>query len=197
VAKRNPSDEPRIKQFHSKVVGVTFANDDGSSRQKNIRKFCKSGLPLTLIHEADNPVSDCALGVWVRGGWTDDLHQIGHIRSGLAEDLLDDMEAGNKVEVTISEVTGGYSKHLGVNILIKIVKHFDVPLRERSEPRAPNRREQAPKIAKQSPNGAGCGCLWLVVIGLAIYWFSATFPPRPPKPPEGPALPTAKAPGGR
>lgn len=106
------------RSFHSKVVGVTFSNADGTSRQTIIKSCCKAGQALRLESEPNNPRDPQAVGVWIPAG------QIGYIQSGrLAEDLARYIRTGTKtVTAEISNVTGGTNKKAsyGVNILIHI-----------------------------------------------------------------------------
>lgn len=113
--KQSVSDASR--NFHGKVVGVTFDNSDGTSRQALIKKHCRAGMAIELRPEPNNPADPNAVGVWLPAG------QIGYIEGGrLAGDLSDHLRAGNKITVEVSNVTGGTSKRptFGVNIFIHI-----------------------------------------------------------------------------
>ena len=122
VAKQPPSKRPaKTRSFHSKIAGVTHRNPDGSSRQRIIRKYCRPGVELELIHEPDNLYSETALGLWVQGGLLGGAHHVGYLRDELGEELLDDIENGKGVRVFISEVTGGgWFKNYGVNIRVEV-----------------------------------------------------------------------------
>ncbi|MBN1556186.1 MAG: HIRAN domain-containing protein, partial [Phycisphaerae bacterium] len=63
------------------VVGVTFDNDDGSSRQ-DILATCESFQPLRLEHEEHNPYDANAIAVCTKDG-----RQIGHLSRDLAADV--------------------------------------------------------------------------------------------------------------
>ena len=64
---RYPSSETKLKKtgsFYTKVVGVTFKNDDGSDRQRIIRNLNREGLlnegtELDLIPQPENPSRCC------------------------------------------------------------------------------------------------------------------------------------------
>jgi single-stranded-DNA-specific exonuclease len=104
------------RSFHSKVVGVTHQNSDGSYRQAILRGSWE-GRPLILKREPDNPYDSSAIAVF-----TEDLEQLGYIGAHLAESLAPQMDRGVAVSATISENTGGAGNKntLGCNILITI-----------------------------------------------------------------------------
>lgn len=103
-----------LKPFFSKVAGVMYKNDDGTDRQK-ILKDCKAGEKLVLIHqpirEDKNAVKVCR----------ENGQQIGWLNSILAAEIAPRLDKGSKVDVEISEITGGgflSSKPRGCNIRI-------------------------------------------------------------------------------
>ena len=118
AAANGKTSDPRIvEDFHSKIVGVTFENDDGSSRQAILSK-CKAGDDVIFrpVAVKDHPE---ALGVF-----TSDGRQLGHVNSELAAELRKKYPT-NPMSVTISEITGGHDgKSLGCNIHIVI---YDAP----------------------------------------------------------------------
>lgn len=122
----------------SKVFGVTFANDDGSDRQRIIREHCRPGVSLAVVHEPNNPHSPdgTALGLWVPAitGSQSRMMKIGHIRDGLSGDILDYLDEGLVAKVRILEVTGGTKDKpsLGVSIEIEMVKAARSPRRPRA-----------------------------------------------------------------
>jgi hypothetical protein len=103
--------------IHSKIAGVSFNNDDGSSRQEIIRQFCHAGDPLTLKREPNNPYGrGNAIAVHLASG-----QQVGYIEHGLSRDLAPKIDAGTRLSVTVAEVTGTDQSTLGVNIAIEVV----------------------------------------------------------------------------
>ena len=114
------------RSFHTKVVGVTFRNNDGSDRQDIIAR-CRPGDELALSSEPENPHADHAVAVycnqrrWFRGVKT---YQIGYLSDdrGAASEVFDHIEAGGGGEVQITEVTGGTRDKptMGVNIRITL-----------------------------------------------------------------------------
>lgn len=88
-----------VRDFHTKVVGVTFNNDDGSSRQEII-KNSRSGEDIILkpVPTAEYPN---AVGVFNTRG-----QQLGHIKDDLAADLKQQFP-NNPMSVHIASLTGG------------------------------------------------------------------------------------------
>ncbi|MCH9020195.1 MAG: HIRAN domain-containing protein [Proteobacteria bacterium] len=114
------------RSFHTKVVGVTFRNNDGSDRQDIIAR-CRPGDELALSSEPENPHADHAVAVycnqrrWFRGVKT---FQIGYLpeESGVAAGVFEHIEAGGGGEAQITDVTGGTRDKptMGVNIRITL-----------------------------------------------------------------------------
>lgn len=86
--------------FHTKVVGVSFNNSDGQSRQRIIGK-CSVGEHVYLAPEPDNPYDHDAILVCRSNG-----EQLGHLNRELAHDIMNRGELGSLV-AQISDLTGG------------------------------------------------------------------------------------------
>lgn len=101
-----------IRDFHTKVVGVTFNNDDGSSRQAII-KACKPGDDIIFkpVPTAEYPD---AIGVFNKRG-----QQLGHLSQGVAAEIKNEY-GYNPMSVTVSNVTGGGEYSYGCNLHIII-----------------------------------------------------------------------------
>ena len=75
-----------MKEFFTKVVGVAYDNDDGSSRQAYIKPL-RAGDRLCLEHHPHHPYEANAIAVlapyrrWFKIRW----RQIGHLNAELAE----------------------------------------------------------------------------------------------------------------
>lgn len=112
------------KQFHSKLAGVTSKNEDGSSRQRIIKKYVDVGQVIYLTRERDNPHDGNAISAHVidiDDKSDDGFLQIGYLNAGVAEELAPDMDRGCHVGCEVSEVTGGdQGESLGVNILLTV-----------------------------------------------------------------------------
>ena len=101
--------------FHTKVVGVTKLNRNGSDRQRIIRR-CRVGEFLDLIPEPDNPYDESAVKVCRMTG-----EQLGYLAAGIAAQLHGQIARGRHIDAEISSLTGGgrfSGKARGVNILI-------------------------------------------------------------------------------
>jgi hypothetical protein len=88
------------------VAGVSFNNDDGSSRQTVI-SHCKPGETLMLIREPDNKFDAGAIKITRRNG-----QQIGYVpaciaRHGDSGGLAHEIDAGVIFRCRIAEITGG------------------------------------------------------------------------------------------
>ncbi|MGB0748181.1 MAG: HIRAN domain-containing protein [Magnetospiraceae bacterium] len=90
-----------VQTFRSKVVGVTYDNDDGTSRQKELSR-CKVGEEVKLVRELDNPHgAGTTIAVISKRGV-----QIGYMPSG--DNLLaNHMDRGNSVTAHIISLHGG------------------------------------------------------------------------------------------
>jgi HIRAN domain len=111
MARPNPSN---VYHFHSKIVGVTYKNPDGSDRQKFISK-CQLFETLVLDHEEDNAHDPNAVRVCRENG-----QQLGYLNTKLAEEIVLKSEKGYRFAAFIKDITGKKRKgqSLGVNLLI-------------------------------------------------------------------------------
>lgn len=100
-----------LEEIRSRVVGVSFRNDDGSNRQ-SILSHCHCGDPVTLAFYSYEGEPACAV--------ITDHGQIGNLAAELAGQIkraYSDCLIGGE----ILQVTGGdQGRYLGCNILIKI-----------------------------------------------------------------------------
>lgn len=103
-----------IREFHSKVVGVTFNNSNGTSRQEIIKK-CKPGDDL-VFKPTPTPEYPESIGVFNAHG-----EQLGFVNAELAHELITKYPR-NPMKVVVSEVTGREYNNCGCNILITIYK---------------------------------------------------------------------------
>lgn len=97
------------REMHTKVVGVTFGNDDGTSRQQIISQ-CKAGQSVVF---KPTPTAEFpeAIGVFTENG-----KQLGNVNAELAHDLIN-RYFENPMKVTIADITGGKDgKNYGCNI---------------------------------------------------------------------------------
>ena len=120
----------KSRSIHTKVVGVTFQNSDGSDRQDIIRRRCRSGDELALSSEPDNPHADHAVAVYVtKKGWLGGVktYQIGYLPddSGAGQEAFDHIESGRGGAAQINEITGGTRDKPTLGVNIKITLHGD------------------------------------------------------------------------
>jgi hypothetical protein len=139
-----------MKMVRSKVAGVSYANDDGSSRQRIIHKYCRAGKSLDVRLEPDNRYSDDAMGLWVRGRWLlifPARYQVGYIKNEIATQIREDVVRGCPISVRITEVTGGgwfRKPYYGVNIQIVVGAESSTYSERRAD------RRSAPKRTRTS-----------------------------------------------
>lgn len=106
-----------LRTFYSKVAGVTYTNDNGTSRQAILGK-CHKGEYLILTHEPV-PQDEYAVKVSRENG-----EQIGWLNQEVAYEIAPRLDRGGRVEAIIAELTGGgggfFSKKQsrGCNIII-------------------------------------------------------------------------------
>ena len=115
--------EPRrIKTIRTKIVGVTFDNPDGRSRQRIIRR-CKAGEDLYLDWELDNQFDKDATAVRRRKN----DQQLGYLSRDLAPQIVSYQQRGFQFSVEIINLTGGTRSEttLGANIEIGVFEPQD------------------------------------------------------------------------
>lgn len=96
------------RDFHTKVVGVTFNNDDGTSRQAIIER-CKPGEDIVIKPVPTKEYPD-AIGVFNNRG-----EQLGHLGAELASEIKTKW-GFNPMSITIAALTGGGDKAYGCNL---------------------------------------------------------------------------------
>lgn len=113
-----PAEQNSPRSFYTKVAGVTFANDDGSRRQKIIPR-CGVGESLRLVRYPDDPFDPGAIAVLRRSG-----EQLGFIpahvsRGGDPSGLAAQMDEGAAYKCRVANITGGGpGLSFGINIEI-------------------------------------------------------------------------------
>ena len=112
IVKKNKSGQI-IKYLNTTVVGVTFANKDGTSRQEIILS-CTEGEELEVRHY-DDAEFPSAFGVFKKNG-----QQLGHISRELADDLYA-FYRENPMYAIVTGITGGGKLTYGCNIRLFIL----------------------------------------------------------------------------
>lgn len=88
-----------IKNIKLKVVGVTFANEDGTSRQSIIESIGKNeNAAIFLKREPNNPYDKMAVAVYSIYG------QVGYISKDYAKIISQMMDSGEKFTARVAEV---------------------------------------------------------------------------------------------
>src|SRR4051794_11866836 len=88
------------QRFRTAVVGVTFDNPDGSSRQSLIRQL-RRGEAVELVRDVENKYDRYAIAVHTSSG-----AQLGFLPAGDAR-LADHFDSGGTASATVVAVTGG------------------------------------------------------------------------------------------
>lgn len=104
AAKRASGPPPGFKSmsfYSEKVVGVSFENPDGTSRQKLISKMSE-GEAIQLVRDPDNPKDRNAIKVLNK-----DSRQVGFIDKFRVQELAPQMDSGYEVEAWVESITGG------------------------------------------------------------------------------------------
>ncbi len=111
-------------EITTKIAGVTHDDPStGMNRQALIKKHVRVGMQLTPAVEPDNPHDPNAVGLWYRarfGLFMRDVH-LGYIGRTHSAYVAEKLRAGNRVTVTVSQVTGGSKDKptMGVNVVIR------------------------------------------------------------------------------
>ena len=98
------------KVIYTKIVGVTFDNEDGINRQEIIKTLTPK-QELNVIAEPLNPFDSNCQRVETKDG-----KQVGNIKRELAIDMTKGRKNGWGYKAVITDLTGGDDKNLGVNI---------------------------------------------------------------------------------
>lgn len=97
--------------MYTKIVGVTHSNDDGSSRQKILKRMketAQKGDLLELRREPDNPHDKNAIAVYNKDG-----EQLGYINRETAEEFAQYMDSGERVTAEVDKIIGGDEHYYG------------------------------------------------------------------------------------
>ena len=105
--------------FFTKLVGVTFDNEDGSSRQQCIAELDETfdiskKTFLTAKRDTNNQYDDKAVAIFDDKG-----RQLGYLSRKVNETVAPWMDDGFDLVVEIVNVTGGDGSHWGLNIWVE------------------------------------------------------------------------------
>lgn len=110
-----------VRTFRLGVVGESYRNDDGTSRQTLLAK-AKPWMHVELEPEPDNPHDTEAVAVWIVG-----LGQVGYLPKG--HELFDDAAAG-LAEAKIDQLTGGTAEKPSRGLVLEIQIFEDDPAQQ-------------------------------------------------------------------
>lgn len=156
--------------LYEKVVGVTFKNEDGSSRQKYIRQLDDDDF---LTFESFEYEGETALHVLDPRG-----HCIGNVPKSLVPTILDYYNKGYEFDIFVADILGkdefgewidGYNA--GVEMGIRIYDKKDRPVYSTSPgyvPKSPDPVSSAPSSREKKKTGR-------VMIGFGIFFFIGFF----------------------
>ena len=102
-----------MRSFFTKIVGVSFENENGSARQALIAELDSVPCMLSLVRECENPHDCNAIAVFDGKG-----RQLGYLSRNIADQMAKVMDAGLHVQAHAMQVTGGWPLHYGVNIKV-------------------------------------------------------------------------------
>jgi len=107
--------QPIYRFFYSRIAGTSQSNADGTSRQAALQK-CKVGQLLVPVRERNNPHDLYAVRLYLDSG-----EQVGYVTANASGDVGTLIDRELKVEVIISELTGGTPSqpYLGANLEIR------------------------------------------------------------------------------
>ncbi len=160
--------DSKVRHFHSKIVGVTYENSDGSDRQKHIQK-CRPFETLVLDHEEDDLHDANAVRVYRQNG-----QQLGYLNAELAREIVLKAERGYRFVAFVKELTGGRKgQSVGSSLLIL-----------QAEPGANDRhvKNYLKDLIRHDPELEGAnvqgGCsgrllfpIAIIVIGVILYFY--------------------------
>jgi hypothetical protein len=98
------------------VVGESFKNPDGTSRQALIRTRSRVGATVQLVPEPDNPHDPNAVKVCLETG-----EQLGYVSSEDAHDLANERRTGYRHAAIIHRVIGGTPDKPSRGVLLRMI----------------------------------------------------------------------------
>ena len=91
-----------VRHLHTRIVGVVYPNDDGTSRRDTVRTLRRLDR-VRLVHRPDNPVDPNAVAVLRHP----DGPQLGYLPAIMAKDVVNAArDRGTRYLALVTEVTG-------------------------------------------------------------------------------------------
>ena len=109
-----------MRSFYTKIVGVTFDNSTGESRQALIEELSQKQQPpfyVELTHQPDNPYDNKAVAVHDPEG-----RQLGFLSKAAGNQIYRLLSKGIPVYATATQITGGRGYFYGINLQISYAK---------------------------------------------------------------------------
>ena len=103
-----------MPKFYTKIVGVSFENPNGPSRQELIAALPAPPCLLHLQRQLDNPYDSNAIAVLDDKG-----RQLGFLSKDISSRLANELDKGIQIQAKAIQVTGGWPFHYGVNLQIE------------------------------------------------------------------------------
>ena len=103
-----------MRSFFTKIVGVTFDNPNGTSRQNLIAELSNLPCSLSLKRQEDNPHDNNAVA-----GFDPNGRQLGFLSREVAIQVANLLDNGTKVQAQATQVTGGWPFNYGVNLKVE------------------------------------------------------------------------------
>lgn len=119
------TDRKKGRDYSLNIVGESFRNPDGSSRQAELKR-CKPGERIELRREPDNPHDADAVAVYSARGV-----QVGYIASAHAEWIGGQIDRGKPTQAIVECVKGG-GKGEKLGLVIRVNYHGAAPQLENS-----------------------------------------------------------------
>ena len=114
-----------IESYYSALAGVTFEN------RQSLLGNLYAGQQLVLKRMPNNPYDSNAIAVYDPTS----MRQVGFIRKNVAANLAPVMDRDDReVCCTVSEITGGGDRYIGINIFIEIYERkCDLAIRKKQD----------------------------------------------------------------
>jgi hypothetical protein len=112
--------------FSLAAVGCWYDNEDGSSRQLELRE-CQPGDPIALVRQPDNPHDDRAVAIVTGSGTC-----VGFLKRDRAAWIAPKIDRGYDLRAIVERVKGAHLPDATLGLVIRI--SMDLPGNEAAEP---------------------------------------------------------------
>jgi hypothetical protein len=91
----------RVRHFHTRIVGIVYPNDDGTSRREAVKGLRRMDR-VRLVHRPDNPADANAVAVLRHPNG----RQLGYLPAAVAKEVVAAARDGTRYLAVVLEVTG-------------------------------------------------------------------------------------------